>query len=1794
MEGIQTPLSTTLQSLEKPPPLGSLREPIEEVEVVLHRVSGEKRITISGIAPFHTIEDLHRILWYRLEMPEDLYPKYSYLAFETGNDDQVAPAMFSYINMSQEGTEPLIIPNPLDIIPEYKLQPSFVDDQGEKLPVNISWKGRTTLEDAFLKPMNGMPTFHIFSLKLLISRYIEGLGINSRTTLTINNRDWYGLFSPYFPSLPVGSKGTFTEEDAKAAKATKTYIEAKLDQLDALEELIASVQFQEIRTTGVRYLSLQWTNTERESMFEGVDALFFSADVNSTRPFMRLLMPNATPMTKLYKPDPLEPPIVNDPVLLKTWATEPNPIPNENILFIKTLLRKQEFGLPPLYGTFRIMDDTTADFTIQPRKDQRILDFRKDLVNLNSILLKASEDFPFNLQDARIGRASLNMEFRFDKVPPKSIRKQIAKRLSYLSTFFQEISFPEEEQRPFLSYRYKCISNFTSEDRIASYLTFILSRKGIQPGQEKQLVPDLVKEFNISEDEALNQIVTYFMKKQEITTPDPESKEFLALYNPGIDISLYSLNINTFIMQLHNIRAVGIEDILRVSTIMSLVFYGNEDDWESVISSEGTSSELIKKAAAQVEHEDIEEEYSTSLVAKEEKNTLFDFDEAEALNVNIQPAVPTPAQEPAPAKKMPEPKKENVGKKLIGYMWFIEQLKKLDPVLYVYSPAKAGEKHYTEQCAANDGRQPAILTEQQYQNMRKIYAKEEAEGKVGFVIYGVPETKRTIEEAVGKAEQITIMRYGSDPTNLFYYLCTRIFCIQDLLPILEADWESTIDYYGKPKQQYSCPFCHGEQITEPKKHIEGKSVLIRKNKPKYTYGHFYINFLKDGRHPNGYELPCCFVSRKDISWDDNRFKRIRDQTQQAVLSPAMEETMVNRAKTAAIKSTELEEAYKGRQQLIVEYDVLRWKAAKEYVVSSEKYPLEPGKFGLLSLELDSFFGQDSSSFVARTAIKQEFKPNTHGFFRLGVLNKLTFLNQSLFAALCPLLGVNTIMGVAEKFTELITPRIFANLNFGNLAMEFYDPSDERFPIPSDSTLSLWVQKHLLIQSMNDTKFEVARLYRSYHRFIHYINDSSQRKQLRHFVHALAEPGLITPQGLTILTLYYTGGHPSTSKNIKVLCPMMGFDIKRYSTNSVGFLTYSDSGIWEPVIYIDKLSDTSTAKSDIYYTLTQQQINSNTFPKVVRERYNTEFLQKCSSPYRGAFTLQSGVDNRALIPASRAIDMLADHTITGIVKDIYNHLVAITLKNQVEGRSDDVLIPVVDDGYVFYDRPGLKMHLGLQSVSLASANDVFINYKNVITPTFFPLSSIYSIESFLAIQKTIGARIMRKIVGFRLGGPETHATILLPCGQERGDSEAIPEQLIEEASMKMITKDDEFEFEYKINHEIIVSNNDSSYEDEDSGSFMIKKQQVDILYEHFRLSFSNWVETMKSTEVRKYIDDLVRYEPWIRKANLPNYEKARRLKVYLTPYLQKWFVMDDQPIDTKNILIKNDCISIKDNESKCSKVCKMDNGECKIHIPEQIQVRSTPRPSSVPAANYFIDRLIDEIVRLPSKKYELMNKGIKRVQIPKTNIYVGSQWIVPINTPAWYDLLRLNIESGKEQPQYYEEFGRREESKEELEELIKETRLYELPEKLANEIPSENKKNLAIRLIGDKTTPRGKSILRYFGSEESGSEEITPATLTEISKRYSTAIIMTSITKDPMDIIGRVDGSKFTPKSSVYILVPDFPEGPGIVVQKESLSDVIPASLLVDETHRKLYDSIQVARVLRRIIKKPTNPPQNLE
>jgi hypothetical protein len=1797
-----TALRTLFKKLGKPPILEKFSKPITDITIIIHRSSGERTVKIKGLAPFHTVEDINRALWLEQSQQKEYYPKYGYLAYE--DEGELIPVMYTMFQNNEGITERIKLPDPTIAFENRRPLSDFIYESGEKKPILYNPRNRVTIEEVFLQTMGTIPVFHYYSFS-----YLKRLAGFSGS---IGQNDWNGLFFPFFPGLERTATGDFTDLDTKQAEKTAELISAKLKQVELLDILLDIVDLPELKTTGVKYLMLQWKNTENEKTFDGVDTLFFSSPVDEYKPYMRLLTPNTVGLTKLYQPDILQPPLVNDPALLKTWSSEPNPIGDQNLLMIKVKLRGEEFGLRSLFGTLNIADDTTANFIIQPPKDQRILDYSKDFSDMPEILEKISVGMPYNLQQAKIGKASINVEISFDNLPPKNIKNQVADRLFYLNTLFQPAMPPkDEQQKPFLSYRYKAVSNFKTQDRITSFLNYVISRRGIQEGRLAEYKTELAKEFDISVDEAANLIADHIDKQTEVGVSDSEGKEFIFLDNPGIDISLYSFSANSFTLQLYNIRAVSLEDILRVCSIFNLAFKGTRDQWESALIEAKITTKMTAKiplASAVVEQEDLLEEQKVAQKTGQERKVRFPVSFGlEEMAEEEMPEAPKPVvqqiqqKEKTAAKKAEKPE-EIQSEKIISAQWFIKQLQRLDPALFDYIP-KPGKLHYSSKCAGWDERYPVIFTQAEYDNMRRLYAAQELEGKVAFIEYGKPNTAETIKAAQGKDEQFIVMRYGSNPNDLHYFLCSRIFCLRDKLPITEADYYGELDYNKEIKKPETCPFCGGEPISNKARPDINETVWIRRPKEGASdnKSHDYIGFLAKTDQPDGYELPCCFKKRKDISWDDARFERIRKasrQTEVLETSKAIDEA----AQEMAEKSKKLDLALQGREQLIASFDVLRWKISKEYVVGPVSYPLDPGKLGMPSVALDEFLGQNSSEFVARLASKQELKPTTHGFFRIGVLNKLSYQNQSLFAALAPLLNKNTIVAVADHFKALITPRVFINLNFGNLLLEFYDPSnwapDEsgNTKAPSMTKLSNWSKMYLGTEDAQLNEFELLRFYNSYYRFKHYIGDPNQRKQLRHFAHALAEPNLIVPQGLTVMTIHYKGDPTQIGTDVEVLCPMLGFDAERYANNSVGFLTFSDQGIWEPLVYIDKLSQTATAKSDVYYTVTQNQIQEPSFPDVVRKRYTEEFVVKCQSAYRGAFTLQSYVDNRFLLPITKAITLLGRHPITrpvGIVRDIYNHIVAITVTNPNPGFFNEILVPVVDDGNSFHNNTALKIYVGISGIDLASANDVYFFYNAFLTPAFYPLSNVYKVNSFV---KT------NKIIGFRLGGVESKATILLPCGDLReGGAEIIfckSEEGEQSSCVKLELRDDEM-FEYMLNREIMMAKDEESFSDIEKSSFILKKKEADIIYEHLRLSFSNWIASMERPDERKFVDDLVTYKPWVSSAPLSNYEKIRRLQIRYGSVLQNWFAMDNEPIDTKNILIKNDCISINNDEEKCgaSALCKFENGTCRIHTPKEIEVRSTPEsPKTMKmredAATYFIKRLFDEIVRLPALRYELMNKGVNKLQIPSKNIHIGSQWIIPDNVPAWYNLLREKPSSEIENPQYYEEFSRGDLEPDEIADLSKVLQIKRIPEKLAKLIPQDTLNELMIQVVGDKNLPRATPIRRYFGISSTRGEQkdavLSPENLKTINQTYKVPVIQVIIGGEKPIIMGVADVVDLKTSNAVYVIIPDYEDGPGILTVKDTVGDTIPSVYITGP----IFDSVAGKKTVeaeKSKIKRPVIP-----
>jgi len=1693
MEG--TPLYNIIHTLEKPTPIQELNESTVSITVIIHKNSEPESITIENMAPFHTIEDLSRVIFNQTK-DQELFPRYSFLC--TIENNNYIPCMLTWI---QGERDQILLQNPEEVIKNGIQQDLFVEEDGTmKLSTRFLPRGRITLEDAF---SDQIPEFHIFSLQYLLSLYS---GIQP-----ISEKDWYGLFYPYF--YQVDRQGTYLMDyqDEKFAKDIKTYVEEKQKTIENLNNLLQTMtELHELTTTNVKYLSFIWKDVVPE--FEGVDVYFYSSLVNERKPYMRLLTPNNTPLTKLYQPNEYGLPYVNDITLLKSWVQDKSPDSSKNCLYIKVLLRKEAIGLNPLYGTLMMFDEGDAKFIIQPPKDLRSLDFRADLSQLLDIFNELSVDMPGQiLEDVKLDKANITVDLDFKINPPKNIRNLVESRLEHLGTIFQKISPPEDQPKPLFMLRYKAVSNFIREDTITNYLSYYITRKGINDEKIKEYTYDIAKEFEITQEAALEKITDYFEKRQQMTLSDPDTREYVSLSSSGTDISIVSKDVNTYSLHIYNLRSE--KDLIRIISILSGVFLSDEDTWDEFFS---TQPKSVEKVEEKIQEKSIKVERTAIAAAASIKfaTELIDVgDEDEGEDEQYKEDLKQ-EQSKVSSKDVPQ--------QIIAHKWFINRLQQIDNRLFGYPKVK-GVSHYSSQCASNEDRYPAVFTEAQYLRMRKYYTKAEEEGKVGFIIYGVPNTEELRKDVIDKKaiEQISVLRYGSDTQHPNYYLCSEYYCLRDLLPVLKADWESNQDYEYAPKNPESCPFCHGTIIIDPKNPGVGQTVVRRKIKPRSREEkrHLYIGFLGEGKNPNGYDMPCCFIKEQKMGWMDPRFQRFRE-----IYKTSLDKAISDKVENYSDKKQDLQKSLALRTQQLISYDLLKFRIHKEYVVGSEKHPLDPGKIGMPNVALDNFFLQESSLFVARSAIKQEFKPNVNGMFRLGVLNRVITLNDSLFSAIAPALGRNSIHEVKKHLIGSITPRVFINLNFGNLLIEFFNPSDEE---PSPSELSMWGQRHLQINKAG-TEYELSRFYRSYHRFINYINDSTQKKLLRHFVHALAEPGLLINNGLTLVVLKYEGDPRESTSSIKVLCPSLGYNIDRYERNDIGFLTYHDSGIWEPLIYISNIikNEVTPLHQEGFYTIPYTYMSYSNFPKAIRDRY-MEFVTECRSSFRGAYTYQQGIDTRLLLPISRAIDILTEFKPVGLVRDSYNHLIALT----VLAKSGEVIIPVVDDGNSFHYTMDLRIHIGLQSVNLASANDVEIVYNTGITPYVYEITDLYELQFF------IGNDV--NIFGYRIGN--NIVNINLPC-----------ENMIEGTKLETpIEIFDDFEFEYKLNREIIVDGRNSVYE---QSPLLTQKEHIENIYQHLRLTFSKWVSVnTEGSNIRSSVKTL------IERRDIPSFEKIRRLDIQLGITIKSWLSPDANPFNPEPVFLRTDCTKIEDL-NKCNNYCQVSDGKCKIHTPQDIQISSIER---VIAVDYLTQRLLDEIVRIPAKSNELLESKVKRIQIPKTNIHIKDQWIIPQGVPAWYELLRISNNFDSESPQYYEEFSRLGDYNNE------DTNKYllEIPDSLKILLPSETVNKLALRIIGQEAL--------FFGISDEVDKPFSTNILIQISNKYKKPVIHIIINENPIRFTGRSIGLKNI-KSSCIVIVTGLKEGPALLVTKDTMSDSVPSKYI----YGPIYDSIEDVKVAK--------------
>jgi len=1577
----ETPLSSVLGNFFNPTFLPNFQYPFESESsipvVYVHHSETEEpeEIVLDSMYPFMTIQDIKTYIYYSKGQDALYHPSLQALLIPFGPEltaqqvEEYIPLDYAFTNVDKKGRilSTYQLMNPFRRAKASSVDDRFVDLNGNRKILKISDRSNDTMEELFaqLFAKSVRPTFHLFLLQ-------DVLAVADSTTIQ-TNREWNGRIYPYFPEVTQTYETEIEEEkEQKFLNAKVTYIDAVIGVMGQLNGLIDTgyVGLENIKMSSVKFLRLLWKRPADTA--PDIQTLFYQMPVKNEIPFLRILPYQGIPITKIHVDSPLRIPSF-DPRLIKQWA-EQKALTKNDFMFGKVMMREAKGEEPAMFATLRLFDDRSADYILQPPKTLKKLTI-SDIYHFPSYLQSSIEGTFLEKGEVEIAEAAIICNL------PTIGTRQVSKakflhRLTLFSALFQEIPpLPNEQVTVML--RYRPVSKFTAEDKIFTFLTQYNSRL-VTTGRFNpetfalDMVEALMYEFKIRFDDAKNIFSKWSEENGKITLNVAETKDFILQYNRGIDIAVFAQQSS---YSFHLYRVTSVLHLRRILTALSLLLSATDEAFDSLLpEADELAESVVDKDELQQEQKELGDEEGTAGEANEARRVVNlgaygeEFEEEEEEKPVVVEEKPKLANKP-----VAKPKPQNITQPKSFREFFTKIMYDEDPDLFpkiiMDKKGKRTEvQPYSTKCQAVTDRQPNMLTELQYETMKDIYSEDD----VTFLEFPL----KTGEKPVTSGEVVYVLKYGSSNLKMNYYICCKYFCTRDYLMIKENDFKGT---HFRParfeggqevlKEPNTCPFCEARLIRDKSNPGQNEWVYRRVDDDNQ-----YIGLLHKSVHPKGWFQPCCFKNPPKYRATDKQFERLQ------YVEPVKEEEKEEQVK-APVQSR--------APEIAVSYSFTLSKAHMKYIVERNKFPLEIAsdgspQIGLLLPILDPFFQQDYTEIVHKPSQKQELKPTSKAFLRVAIDNSARGRADSLFSAIAPFLLLNTADDVRRKMKERIDPRTFLFLNYGNLLLEFYNPSDAG---PKDAELNVWVETKakLQVEITNENRDALVRLYKSYTRFMEFLDSKTDIKEYRQFAQMVALPGFLTERGVVFIVLDVV--KDGETERLEVRCPPYGLNPELYSDADIGFLLHHYSGAWEPIFYIENKKAYKQFGDTHEPTLVFQRALEFDWPPIVKERV-TEFSQKCSGPGRAAWTSRTAVDPFALTPLGRALDTIAQSP-EGVIRDAYNHIVGLTFR-YAPGKSKLVAVPVVDDGTIITPA---NIHFDWTDYKAASIDQVVRFYQENIEP-FFTYYPGYSVKRGVKELST------NKIVAIQLKNG-----IFIPCTPLIDDVNAATKRVVDllpYAEIKTVK-----EMEWAINRDIIFGKESS-----EEATLQSSERQLNEAFEYLRLTFSNWFASDEvSGELRDKIGEIVF------STRLPLFEKRKRLEILLSPTILEWMVPGGDFRDEQKTLLRVDCRLVRENNCPSMCIWKEADSRCALHVPQD----SSELFANVPLM--LTRRLFEELLRFPERRRQLLEKQVSPLVTLKQALLINDQYIIPESSLAWYDLMRKDwTGSTEEKKKFFEEMS----------------------------------------------------------------------------------------------------------------------------------------------------------------------------
>jgi hypothetical protein len=344
------------------------------------------------------------------------------------------------------------------------------------------------------------------------------------------------------------------------------------------------------------------------------------------------------------------------------------------------------------------------------------------------------------------------------------------------------------------------------------------------------------------------------------------------------------------------------------------------------------------------------------------------------------------------------------------------------------------------------------------------------------------------------------------------------------------------------------------------------------------------------------------------------------------------------------------------------------------------------------------------------------------------------------------------------------------------------------------------------------------------------------------------------------------------------------------------------------------------------------------------------------------------------------------------------------------------------------------------------------------------------------------------------------------------------------------------------------------------------EQLEEWYQQFRLMVSNWIAGPEGgASLRKGIEDI------IFSRDLPEYERRKRMHLYIGSTISSWLYPDTEKWDTTTSFLRKDCRVIN-NSASCTGSCvwranqeeeeedqddrkEEPQGTCLLHVPAKTPL---DKDLMVSTSELFTKRIIDELVRFPNRRKQLLKpNGVSKVSTLLRPIHEGDQYLIPESSSTWTQLLQLDWnKSVPEMPHYYEEMSREQEEEQEQEQEESST---VMPAELQHLVGDHYTFHVADEMDAGRLLPFMSAL--GITLEELGLEE----TATMLRPSHLTAYV--KLTQRPIGIIQQRDATEKEiqivrpSRSSDTIVFLVFLANGGIGILEENGSPQLPISTL---------------------------------